>query len=314
MFRTDSPYSVFVKNKKISCWWILQQKPIMKVFDLYVFELMKFAVHTSTGNQLPNIKTLYVLKVHPLLLGLFVPICSRYLKYEQKSGDNQLKTAEPCYWIFSGVRYHGFSSSITFHVCHHVGGGREDTHSWSATKGGTPYQRHYSGGQLTTKNQPTTHTSHYPSRPVETSIEKSCNHSQVYQKTDYIYWTSSNASLSLTILRWEDALPIWRAIEIRYFTKLPMRWSSRERQSMLQRRVMKFPLLSPEESCTSIATSWKMYRLSINLQHFSILRVSASERWLLGCIRSLDSDDWVQEHPWSWHPTPAVHPFPEELW
>ena len=34
----------------------------MNVFDFHVFELLKFAVHTSKESQLPNFKTLYIHK------------------------------------------------------------------------------------------------------------------------------------------------------------------------------------------------------------------------------------------------------------
>ena len=37
-------------------------------------------------------------------------------------------------------------------------------------------------------------------------------------------------------------------------------------------------------------------------------------RWFPCCIKSLDSGDWVQEHPQPWHPTPAVCPLPKESW
>ena len=39
---------------------------------------------------------------------------------------------------------------------------------------------------------------------------------------------------------------------------------------------MKISLLSPKEPCTSKATGWKMFPLSINLRYFSILRTLAS--------------------------------------
>ena len=37
-------------------------------------------------------------------------------------------------------------------------------------------------------------------------------------------------------------------------------------------------------------------------------------RWFPGYIKSLDSGDWVREHPQPWHPTPAVYPFSKESW
>ena len=37
----------------------------MTVFDLYVFEVLKFAVHTIRGRQLPNVKTMYIRKSSP---------------------------------------------------------------------------------------------------------------------------------------------------------------------------------------------------------------------------------------------------------
>ena len=40
------------------------------------------------------------------------------------------------YLFFSTIRYHGFLSIIKCHACHLVGG--EDSHPWSATKGGNP--------------------------------------------------------------------------------------------------------------------------------------------------------------------------------
>ena len=49
-----------------------------------------------------------------------------------------------------------------------LGGG--DTHPWNATEGGNPIPANI---PVTTKNnQQTTHTSHYPSGPVETSFKK----------------------------------------------------------------------------------------------------------------------------------------------
>ena len=50
----------------------------------------------------------------------------------------------------------------------------------------------------------------------------------------------------------------------------------RANESILQGRVIKSSLLSPKEPCTSKATGWKMYPLSINSRYFSILRYSAS--------------------------------------
>ena len=38
----------------------------MNVFDLHVFELLKFAVHSNSRSQLPNIKTLYLHKSAPV--------------------------------------------------------------------------------------------------------------------------------------------------------------------------------------------------------------------------------------------------------
>ena len=85
----------------------------------------------------------------------------------------------------------------------------------------------------------------------------------------------SNVFLSLIAPRRQAALPIWRAIEIRCFKKLPARWSSCERQKNLQRCVMKILLLSSKDPGTSTATGWKMYSLSIISRFFSILRASA---------------------------------------
>ena len=85
-------------------------------------------------------------------------------------------------------------------------------------------------------------------------------------------------------------MPIWRAIEIRCFKKLQARWSSCERQSILQRRVMKFAVLSPKEPNTSKATGWKMYPLSINSRYFSILRASAS----VAVVPGLHKEPWFR--------------------
>ena len=65
--------------------------------------------------------------------------------------------------ILYEIRYHGSSSSVKFHVYHHVGG--EDTHPWSATKVGDPIQATIPVTKR--NNQQTTHTRHYPSRPAE---------------------------------------------------------------------------------------------------------------------------------------------------
>ena len=48
--------------------------------------------------------------------------------------------------------------------------GGEDTHPWSATKGGNPIQATIP--VKTKNNQQTTHTSHYSSRPIKTSFKK----------------------------------------------------------------------------------------------------------------------------------------------
>ena len=45
--------------------------------------------------------------------------------------------------------------------------GVEDTHPWSATKVGNPIPATIPEDQYQKNNQQTTHTSHYPSRPVE---------------------------------------------------------------------------------------------------------------------------------------------------
>ena len=41
----------------------------MNVFDLYVFELLKFAVRSSRESQLHNIKSVFIHKTHLFLLG-----------------------------------------------------------------------------------------------------------------------------------------------------------------------------------------------------------------------------------------------------
>ena len=58
--------------------------------------------------------------------------------------------------------------------------GGEDTHLWSATKGGLDKKQ-----PTTRNNQQLTHTSHYPSRPVETSFKYAA---MIYRftKNDYI--------------------------------------------------------------------------------------------------------------------------------
>ena len=85
-------------------------------------------------------------------------------------------------------------------------------------------------------------------------------------------------------------MPIWRSIEIRCFKKLPARWSSCERQSILQRRVMKISLLSPKDLWTSKATLWKTYPLSISSRYFSISRLSAS----MAVVPGLHEEPWLR--------------------
>ena len=74
-------------------------------------------------------------------------------------------------FLFRKIRYHGPSSSIKCHVCHHVGWRRHTLVVCNEKR--KPNTSHYPSKQVTTKNiQPATHTSHYLSRLVETSFKK----------------------------------------------------------------------------------------------------------------------------------------------
>ena len=52
---------------------IIYVKTNHEFFDLFVGELLKFAVYTSTGSQVPNIQTLYIHKSSP---GFTRSVCS----------------------------------------------------------------------------------------------------------------------------------------------------------------------------------------------------------------------------------------------
>ena len=78
-----------------------------------------------------------------------------------------------CFFIssihFFTIRYHGSSSSIKCHVCHHVGGRRHTPVVYDDSR--KPHTSHFSSRPVATKtNQHITHTSHYPSRPVEIAM------------------------------------------------------------------------------------------------------------------------------------------------
>ena len=74
--------------------------------------------------------------------------------------------------IFSNMRYDGSLSSVQFHVCNSVGG-RRHTRGLQRKKRGNPLTTLYPSRQLQQKNnQPTTHTSHYPSQTEEKSFKK----------------------------------------------------------------------------------------------------------------------------------------------
>ena len=117
-----------------------------------------------------------------------------------------------------------------------------------------------------------------------------------------------------SVPRTHAALPTCKAIEIRCFKKLPARWSSCERHSILQRRVMKTSLLSPKEPCTSRATGWKMHPYQSNRGTSSSFEILLPWPWLLGCTRSFDWYDWARGHRLPWHPIPVAYPFPKESW
>ena len=68
-------------------------------------------------------------------------------------------------WLFFTIRNHGSSSSIKFHVCHHVGGRRHT--SVHGNGEGNPIPATITIDYNSKKNnQQYPHTSHCPSRPV----------------------------------------------------------------------------------------------------------------------------------------------------
>ena len=91
--------------------------------------------------------------------------------------------------------------------------------------------------------------SHCLSRPVAKNKEKTAQHTLIVelQRSPNKQYYMLSISTSLTISRTQTALPIWRALEIRCLEKLPVRWSSCERHSILQRCVMKNSQLSSKE-------------------------------------------------------------------
>ena len=73
------------------------------------------------------------------------------------------------FFLYSSIRYHGPWSSI----CRHVMLGGENTHTWSATKGGNPIPATMLEDlkQQSNDQQPN-HISHFPSRRTETKQRK----------------------------------------------------------------------------------------------------------------------------------------------
>ena len=73
-------------------------------------------------------------------------------------------------------------------------------------------------------------------------------------------------------------------------------------------------LLSPKEPCTSKATDWTMYPVSINSWYFCFLRAPAS----VAVVPGLHKEPWLRrlgaKSSQLWHPTPAFYPFPKEHW
>ena len=92
--------------------------------------------------------------------------------------------------------------------------GGQDTHPWSATKGGNPTPA--TMPVPTKNNQETTHTSHNPSQPVE-SFKKAAMIYRFKKITTCKKFLETQL-LSITVPTTQTALPIWRAIEIRFKT------------------------------------------------------------------------------------------------
>ena len=194
----------------------------------------------------------------------------------------------------------------------------EDTHLWSATKGGKPIpatilvDHNKKPRQVTTKNQETTHTSHYNSRRYK-QISKKLQWYTGYEKI-----TICNKFLQTHLYHpqfLEHRLSWWSEEPLRSVaSKSCQLVDRRANECISQRCVFEFWLLSSKEPCNAMFTGWKMYSLTNYSQYISFYAFQPRWLWIPGCIRSLDLGDCVQEHPQPWHPTPAVYPFPKETW
>ena len=130
-------------------------------------------------------------------------------------------------------------------VYHHVVGRRHTPVVCNEIR--APYASHYSSRPETTKNYQTIHTSHYPSR---NKFSKSCNDVQV-KKPINIKFQRRHLCRSQFLehrphCQSEEQL---RSVASKSFQLV----NRRATESILQRRVMKIPLVSPQEPCASIA-------------------------------------------------------------
>ena len=216
--------------------------------------------------------------------------------------------------LFSSIRYHGFSSSTKCHVYHHVGGRRHTPVVCNERR--EPHTSHYPSRPVTkNNNQQITHTSHYRSRPLECFWKLQLYRGFFFKKVYVI--TFSNASLSLTVPRTQSALPIWRAIKIcksaasKTCQLVDRRANDRACYRDAWWKFHCFRLKNPVLPRPPVKNCIRCLLIRDTSQFYAL---QPRWRWFPVYIKSLDSGDWMQEHPQLWHPTPAVYSFPKELW